>query len=161
MAEGIEFTFPAGASIPAGGGALIVDIDPAYFRTKYSIPPSVPIYGPYLYKLDKGGDTVELKYPGNPQPDGDVPYYRMDQVTYEDDGVWPKTADGFGSSLNRVSATAYGNDVTNWVAASPTPGGIHVDMVVSSIPSTVGPTNAHSLTFTMAFRNPSRPRQHR
>ena len=101
LAEGVELTFPAGASIPAGGYALIVNIDPAYFRTKYGIPASVPIFGPYLYELDKSGDTIELKYPDDPQPDGKVPYDRMDQVTYDDGGLWPKSADGFGASLNR------------------------------------------------------------
>ena len=151
LAEGVELTFPTGASIPAGGCALIVNIDPAYFRTKYSIPASVPIFGPYLYELDKSGDTIELKYPDDPQPDGDVPYDRMDQVTYEDGGLWPKTADGFGASLNRIVATAYGNDAANWTAGQPTPGTSTMNMVVSSNPSTPGPTNADSLTFTVVF----------
>ncbi len=122
LAEGVQFAFPAGAAISAGGYALIVNIDPAYFRTKYGIPASVPIYGPYLYELDNGGDTVELKYPDDPQPDGKVPYDRMDQVTYEDGGLWPKAADGFRASLSRIAAADYGNDVANWTAGWPTPG---------------------------------------
>ena len=151
LAEGVELTFPTGASIPAGGCALIVNIDPAYFRTKYGIAASVPIFGPYLYELDKGGDTIELKYPDDPQPDGKVPYDRMDQVTYGDGGLWPKTADGFGASLNRIVASAYGNDVANWTAGQPTPGTSTMNMVVSSNPSAPGPTNADSLSFTMVF----------
>lgn len=122
LREGVEFDFPVGASIPANGYALVVNVDPAYYRAKYSIPASVPIYGPYLYELSNGGDTVELKYPDDPQPDGDVPYDRMDQVTYEDGGLWPSVADGFRASLSRVSATAYGNDAANWSAGWPTPG---------------------------------------
>jgi hypothetical protein len=101
--------------------------------------------------LDKSGDTIELKYPDDSQPDGEVPYDRMDQVTYEDGGLWPKTADGFGASLNRISATAYGNDAANWTAAQPTPGTSTMNMVVSSNPSTAGPTSADSLTFTVVF----------
>ncbi len=149
LAEGVELTFPPGASIPPGGYALIVNIDPAYFRTKYGVSASVPIFGPYLYELDKGGDTIELKYPDDPQPDGKVPYDRMDQITYEDGGLWPKTADGFGASLNRIVATAYGNDAANWTAGQPTPG--TKDLLVSSNPSTAGPTNADGLTFTVVF----------
>ncbi len=49
----------------------------------------MPIYGPYIHILDKSGDTIELKYPDDPQPDGDVPYDRMDQITYRDSGLWP------------------------------------------------------------------------
>jgi hypothetical protein len=149
LAEGVEITFPTGASILANGCALIVNINPAYFRTKYSIPASVPIYGPYLFELDKSGDTIELKYPDDPQPDGDVPYDRMDQVTYEDGGLWPKTADGFGTSLNRIVASAYGNDVANWTAGQPTPGASN--LIASSTPNPAGPTNADSLTFTVVF----------
>jgi hypothetical protein len=122
LTEGVDFTFPVGATIPANGYALIVECNPAYFRTKYNIPSAVPIYGPYINILDKSGDTIELKYPDDPQPDGDVPYDRMDQITYEDSGLWPNSADGAGASLNRISATAYGNDAANWAAGYPTPG---------------------------------------
>jgi hypothetical protein len=146
LREGVEFDFPAGASIPANGYVLVVNIDPAYYRAKYAIPDLVPIYGPYLFELSNGGDTVELKYPGDPQPDGDVPYYRMDQVSYEDGGLWPAAADGFRASLSRVSATAYGNDAANWNAGCPTPGtangvftpgGITLDMPATATPETV------------------------
>ncbi len=60
LTGGISFIFPTGATIPANGYALVVNISPTYFRTKYSIPAGVPIYGPYGYSLGNGGDTVEL-----------------------------------------------------------------------------------------------------
>src|SRR5262249_35242214 len=46
--DGIDFAFPAGATLAASAFALVVPIDPATFRSKYNIPASVPIYGPYL-----------------------------------------------------------------------------------------------------------------
>ena len=152
LAEGVELVFPAGASIPAGGYALIVNIDPAFFRLKYNIAASVPIFGPYLYTLDKGGDTIELKYPDDPQPDGKVPYDRMDQVTYEDGGLWPKEADGFRASLNRVSAAAYGNDVANWTSGWPTPGADNAAFVADPITLTA-PASATPGTVTGTTTN--------
>jgi hypothetical protein len=152
LTEGISFTFPEGASIAAYGYCLIVDCDPEFFREKYNVPESVPIYGPFVGNLNNAGDTVELKYPGEVQPDGDVPYYRVDQVTYEDSGSWSTLADGKGASLNRISATAYGNDATNWTAGYPTPGAdyavfnpnpITIITPAAASPSTVTGTTAN------------------
>jgi hypothetical protein len=36
---------------------------------------------------------------------------------------WPNEADGLGKSLSRKVPTDYGNDVANWQAATPSPGG--------------------------------------
>ncbi len=44
----------------------------------------------------------------------------MERVVYADLPPWPQVADGSGLSLQRVSGTGYGNDPTNWFAASPT-----------------------------------------
>ncbi|MEA3367944.1 MAG: lamin tail domain-containing protein, partial [Planctomycetota bacterium] len=49
--DGIAFTFPAGAYVPADGYALVVQTDPAAFRTEHGIPESVNIYGPYDLNL--------------------------------------------------------------------------------------------------------------
>jgi hypothetical protein len=35
---------------------------------------------------------------------------------------WPTKADGQGSSLSRTTPAAYGNDASNWHAATPSPG---------------------------------------
>ena len=142
LGGGISFSFPQGATIPASGYALVVDADPTWYRTEYNIPASVPIYGPYIGALNKSGDTVELLRPGQPDepPSTGVPYYRVDQVTYDDSAPWPKSADGFGASLNRVSATAFGDDVTNWTAGHPTPGGDNAAYNAASITITTPAT---------------------
>ncbi|MGD0516587.1 MAG: lamin tail domain-containing protein, partial [Thermoguttaceae bacterium] len=147
LTEGVDYIFPVGATIPANGYALIVECNPTYFRTKYNIPSSVPIYGSYIHTLDKSGDTIELKYPDDPQPDGDVPYDRMDQITYGDSGLWPTLADGAGASLNRISATAYGNDAANWTAGYPTPGANYAAFNLNPI-TLVTPAGASPGTIT-------------
>lgn len=123
ISEGVDFTFPTGQTLAAGARALIVPIAPATFRTKYSIPASVQIFGPYNGNLDNGGEEIELLRPGTPVA-GEVPYIRVDRLQYEDESPWSEYADGVGSSLARIDVSAYGNDVANWAAgrAGGTPG---------------------------------------
>lgn len=157
LTEGISFTFPTGASIPANGYALIVKTSPSFFRSKYNIPAAVPIFGPYLFTLDNGSDTVELKRPGDPpSPGASAPYIRVDQVSYTDSAPWPTSADGRGASLNRISGASYGDDVANWQAGHPTPGAAPVSFDASApsvpgIPTTqiLSPTQT-KLTWTPA-----------
>ena len=131
---GVDFVFPPNISISEGGSVLVVSFDPAdagllnAFRTKFSVPQSVPIYGPYTGRLSNAGDEVELYYPDTPegplQPDaGFVPYIRIDKVNYSDVAPWPAAADGTGMSLQRRTASAFGNDPIDWTAATPTAGG--------------------------------------
>jgi hypothetical protein len=114
--SGITYAFPTGASVPAGGFALVVGGDPAAFRSKYGVPAAVPVYGPYAGLLSNTGGTVELAKPEIGGVDTPVPYYRADRVTYGVVAPWPTTPAGGGPSLQRSVATAYGNDVANWYA---------------------------------------------
>jgi hypothetical protein len=124
--SGVSFAFGPGASLAAGEIALIVPIDPAAFRTKYSIPASVQIFGPYTGTLSNNGEKLALSKP--------VPvivpavYVQVDRVNYNDAGTWPVYANGFGSSLQRKIDTNYTNDVTNWgpSASGGTPGAVNV-----------------------------------
>jgi hypothetical protein len=121
--DGVSFTFGAGATIGVNESILVVPIDPALFRTLYSIPASVQIFGPYTGALDGKGETLELSKPLAPV--GSVtPYVRVDKVSYGDDDPWPAAADGQAPSLGRVIVNQYGNDVANWRAerAGGTPG---------------------------------------
>lgn len=117
--EAIDYTFPAGATLPPFGYALVVGIDPGLFRSTYAIPEIVPIFGPWVGMLDNAGENLKLAKPGIPQPDGFVPYITVDQINYKREGSWPTAPDGTGPSLTRLSATAYGNDAANWVAGPP------------------------------------------
>jgi hypothetical protein len=123
--DGVDFTFPAGTTIPAGGLMLVVppSVDVAEFRAKYAIPASVPVIGGFTGALANEGESLVLAHPGTPAAPGDpTPYIVVDQVDYGVDTPWPAAADGGGSSLARVTASAYGNDPANW-RASTTPGG--------------------------------------
>ena len=122
----VDFDFPQGATIAAGGYLLVVSFDPtnsvalASFRNQYGT--NFILFGPYSGKLDNSGDDVKLTRPDNPNPDSKVPHVLVDHVQYSDRAPWYPAADGFGYSLQRLSFSSYGNEPTNWTAAPPSPG---------------------------------------
>jgi len=140
----LSFNFPPGSALPSRGFLLVVSFNPsnnpatlAAFRSKYGLPATVPIYGPYNGKLDNGGENIELFKPDPPQgpgpEEGFVPYVLVDRVNYDDTAPWPFGADGGGASLQRRRPFEYGNDPVNWKAEGPTagrpnvPGSTYVD----------------------------------
>ena len=135
--SGIDFAFPTGQTLPAGGYALVVPIDPATFRSKYGVPAGVQIYGPYAGNLDNKGEAIELSRPGVPQGGGVIPEIVVDHVTYQDSTPWPTQPDGDGPSLSRLVATDYGNHAGNWGtgALNGTPG--KANRAFDSTPPTV------------------------
>lgn len=126
LTSAVDFSFPANVTLPPGGYALVVSFDPAVggpaFRAKYNVSPSVPLFGPYEGKLDNSADSVRLRRPDNPNGP-DVPYIIVDQIDYRDVTPWPFTADGLGASLQRLVASSFGNDPTNWAGARTSAGG--------------------------------------
>lgn len=128
---GIAFDFSTNHTLPAGGYLVVVTFDPATngaalasFRSKYGT--NGLLAGPWSRKLANGGERLELLAPDLPEttwPDiGLVPYVTMERISYSSLPPWPTNASGTGLSLQRVSFTSYGNEPTNWVAASPTVG---------------------------------------
>lgn len=119
--KGLAFDFPPNVVLPPGGLALIVNTDPVAFRTKYSVPVSVPVLGPGSGQLQDGGERLQLQRPDRPDDSG-VPYITVEEVRYDDEFPWPADAAGSGASLQRILPTAYGNDPINWTSGAPTPG---------------------------------------
>ena len=117
---GFSFIFPTNITLPAGGYALIVTIDPALFRTKYQIPAAVQIFAT-LGSLDNNGERLTLEKPAPPVA-GVVSYVVVDSVRYNNAAPWPTGADGTGPSLQRLNAGSYGDDPANWFADGFTPG---------------------------------------
>ena len=126
-----SFTFAAATTLRPGDYILVVGFDPATdatslsaFRSAYSLPVTVPIYGPFTPKLHNGSASVELAYPG-PVVGGVTPYVLVDKAEYWDSAPWPSGADGTGKSLQRQSRTVIGNDPSNWTAPIATPGAVN------------------------------------
>ncbi len=134
---GVDFDFPQSLVLPPGGFALVVSFNPATdlgtvsnFRSKFGVPVSVPLLGPWSGALENSGETVELKQPDeptqpSPQEDYETPYVSIERVRYRVTSPWPETASGSGKSLQRIVVRGFGDDPTNWHAALPTAGKIN------------------------------------
>jgi hypothetical protein len=88
--EAVDYIFPSGASIAAGGYVVITQ-DAADFQAKYSFAP----LGQWEAgdKLSNEGETIELR---------DAANALVDTVTYQLGFPWPTTGD-FGSSLELIN----------------------------------------------------------
>jgi len=148
LTNGVTFSFPAGSSIPANGYALVVNIDPAVFRTQYRVPVGVQIFGPFTGALDNAGERVTIARPDGVEADQSVPYVDVDMIDYNDTAPWPTSPDGSGPSLARLGGTGYGNDATNWApeAVNGSPGRLNFDTT---------PPTVSDLTFDFTH-NPQR-----
>ncbi|WP_053333150.1 CotH kinase family protein [Haliangium ochraceum] len=126
LGGGIDYTFPAGAEIAAGGYVVAAKSrDDLLSLESYALDASA-VYGDFDGALANGDDTVLLFGPG-----GRV----VDSVVYEDSAPWPEAADAlgasrqflpaeigdnleehryFGRSLERISFDLPATEVANW-----------------------------------------------
>jgi hypothetical protein len=126
---GVDFQFPAGVTLAAGETLLLVNFNPTQtatsnaFRAKYNLPADTRIFGPYQGKLGNDSDRVAIERPEPPKALGEpICWIVLDEVTYGKRPLWPAEPNGTGTSLQRVSATALGNDPMNWRSGAPDPG---------------------------------------
>jgi hypothetical protein len=134
--EAIEYYIPSGTSLASGEYLLLVKHKDA-FGEEFTPAGGVTILEWVDGRLSNAGEKIQISKPGTPEPDGSVPYICVDRVNYSD-GVhgenfrelnyndpWPTSPDDgvTGHSLHRVVEGNYGNDVSNWTADAPTPGG--------------------------------------
>ncbi len=134
LRDAVDFTFPPGVILPAGGYALVVSFDPsdtialANFRLANGVPDSTPVYGPWIGELNNAFDNVELTRPDLPDAPGTpsagvVSQILVDKVDYQDSAPWPfGLPDGLGAVIGRVNVAGFGNDPGNWRTAPKTPG---------------------------------------
>ena len=101
--NGISFSFPEDAVLPAGGYLLVVK-DPDHSRWRRVTAPKL---GPYEGNLADGGERLTLD-------DGDC---RVETVKYADRAPWPLGADGYGPSLERVDFAVSAEDYHAWRAS--------------------------------------------
>lgn len=147
---GVDFDFPAGTTLSAGGIALLVGFDPvadgttlAEFRAIYGISTDVPLFGPWSGKLANSGDRIVVSRTAG-LPGTNELWEVVEDIDFNDRGLWPG-ADGDGSTLHRRSILAFANDPGQWVAASPSPGR---PFVAGAAPEWVSqPISLHAVAF--------------
>lgn len=136
--DAVDFEFNASHVIPAFGTIVVVGFDPvaepakkAAFEAHYGIAgQGVIVLGPFEDgdHLDNVADTVELEKPDfSPSTiidptDRFTPNVIWDRLPYNSVDPWPTSTAGGGDSLQRLGETLFGDFVTSWEAAAPTPG---------------------------------------
>ena len=149
--KGITYTFPLGSTIRANDYILIVKD-----RTLWGdFEQYGKMAGPYEGQLSESGETITLC-----TPDGRV----VDQVKYKDDSPWARGADGYGPSLERISADLPSNDSHTWRASltiegSPlkentNAGALDKPHFLSSTVSPQHPKSIDQVQITAVFSNP-------
>ena len=118
--QGIDYSFPAGATLPASGYLLVVrtasDNNFASFRALYGLGVDTPIYGPFSGALDNNGEIVVLKTAAG---GADIASFQ-----FGDGRGWPLAADGPGHSLVPLELAVAGepngslNYPGNWRAST-------------------------------------------
>jgi hypothetical protein len=117
---GLEYDFPPGVIMQPGQLLIVTATAPETFRAAYGVPDSVAVYQYSLGGLtDNVGELVALQMPAEPQAGQPLAYIESDSLFYSDIAPWPATADGTGSSLERINWRAFGDDVVNWRASAP------------------------------------------
>jgi hypothetical protein len=102
--DGVDYTFPAGSRLAPGGYAIIARTPSlSQWRNR-----NYPVYGPYSGKLSNEGETLTLT-----RPDGTI----VDQVPYRTLPPWSLGANGYGSSLERISPELPSYDYHSWRAS--------------------------------------------
>ena len=174
LRKGIDFDFPAGLTVPAGGYVIAVSFDPiadpaslAMFRNAYGT--NGLLVGPYSGHLANSGEALELQKPDAPEttpgPDfGFVPYIVEDRVVYGATAPWPNSPDGGGFALSKTDSTLYGNEPSNWQAGAPTVGTANFASSTNHPPvlSAIGNRSVYvgnSLSFTATATDPELPGQ--
>ncbi len=131
----VNYDFPAGLSLPAGGRLVVVGFDPAVETSRLSaftaaydtgaLAAGVQMVGPWSGNLSNRGERLALEK-SQPSDDANDPiaWVIVDEVIYSDVSPWPQGPDGAGKALQRLHTDQdhNGNDPANWQAATPNPG---------------------------------------
>lgn len=148
LSGGIDFDFPDGTVLPAGGRLAVVPFDPAAasesrdaFLAAFGLTNGqVRLAGPFSGHLNNNSDTVRLERPVLPDADGDpVSWHVVDEAAYYDAGSWPVQADGTGRPLARLPGRNSGDAPSSWVAGlAATPGAGSAKVAVTAPEANAG-----------------------
>ncbi|TAG08197.1 MAG: hypothetical protein EAZ42_11515 [Verrucomicrobia bacterium] len=109
LTDAIEFTFPAGVNLPAGGYVVVAE-NPARLQSLFGIS---GVRGPWTGRLSSKGERIDLL---------DASGVRRDRVDYGVGFPWPTGSDGAGSSASLVNPSLDNDLGGSWRAlGAPTP----------------------------------------
>jgi hypothetical protein len=127
LSDGVDFVFPAGTVIPAGG-YLVVAANPAALQSASGL---TGVLGPFSGQLSNSGERVALKNNSDRV---------MDEITYGTSGSWPSGADGGGPTLAKRGNHFPSTDAASWrtsATSNGTPGAENFPAFLPPVVTTV------------------------
>ncbi|MDB6134646.1 MAG: hypothetical protein JWM59_2889 [Verrucomicrobiales bacterium] len=101
ISGGVNYTFPAGTTIPAGG-YLLISANPSALQAAAGIS---GVLGPWTGQLSNGNETITLRNRIDRV---------MDEFSYRDTGDFPVGADGGGVALAKRQKNSASGEAANW-----------------------------------------------
>jgi hypothetical protein len=118
--SGVGFTFPSGASIPAGGFVVVGGNRARLLSNHPGLEPAI-VFGDWSGSLSNGGERLSLSKPDTLLSTNDLGEVTtttirilVADVRYRDGGRWGKWADGGGSSLELIDPRADPLRAASW-----------------------------------------------
>ena len=105
LSSAVNFTFPAGTTLPAGGYLVIAE-DPVTLQVTLGVTP----LGPFIGNLNSAGETVRLR---------DASDAVIDEVDYKVGFPWPVASDGGGASIELINPSLDNGLGSSWRASIP------------------------------------------
>src|SRR5436190_2491512 len=105
--HGPKYTFPDKSKIPAHGFLVICRNLDAFHKAYLG---DIPALGNFSGKLNHKGEKIELVDPSKKV---------IESFKYSDHEPWPLGADGYSSSLERISPEAPADDPQSWAPSRP------------------------------------------
>ena len=117
---GIDFTFPGGANIPAGGFVVVGASRNRLLANHPTLQPS-QVFGDWVGRLSNRSEHIALAKPDGIRTTNELGQVSVNtihivvsEVSYRDGGRWGKWADGGGSSLELIDPRADTRRAYNW-----------------------------------------------
>ena len=126
LAQGVSYTFPAGASIP-GGGYVVVGRNVERLRANHAQLTAANSFGNWSGSLRNSGERLSLSKPdlilstnSLGQVSSDTIHIEVSSVDYRDAGRWGQWSGGGGSSMELVDARADPLRASSWADSDET-----------------------------------------
>ena len=120
--SGVDLKFPAGNVLVAANETIVLtSLLPSEFRTKYTLSATAKVYQYLNSAISNGGESLKIEAPiyRDTLVGGsfDNHYMIIDEVDFNDKTPWP-SASANGQYIQRIDASGFGSEPTNWIATS-------------------------------------------
>lgn len=131
LTDGVSYTFPTNAAIPAGGYVVIAK-NVTNLLAKYAQLNTTNTMGPYSGSLSDRGERIALERPEDPLVP-DRAFVIVNEVSYADGDEWGRWTDGDGSSLELRDPHSNNRLAANWAGSDESAKGAWTNLSVTGV----------------------------